>query len=104
MRRKLQYKQLYLAFQKRCSKRFFEDNKELFEILIVDLLEEQEYYNMLQKPEVEIKDKLEIAKMRDKVVRRIQAGFKILSLHSLDDDEEREKEFQRLVDEADENE
>jgi len=98
MRRKLHYKQLYLDFKKRCSARFFEDNKELFEILIVDLLEEQEYYEMLQKQDMDVKERLEIAKMRDKVVRRIQAGFKILNLQSLDNDEEREIEFQKIVD------
>ena len=104
MRRKLSYEELYLAFQKRCSKRFFEDNQELFEILIADLIEEQEYYDLLQKTDVVMKDKLEVAKMRDKVVRRIQTGFRILTLKSLDNDEEREKEFQTLVDEAADNE
>lgn len=100
MRRKLFYKQLYMAFKKRCSSRFFEDNLELFEILITDLLEEQEYYELLQKPDVEMKERFEIAKLRDKVIRRIQTGFKILNLRSLDNDEEREKEFQKIVDEV----
>jgi len=89
-----------MAFKKRCSSRFFEDNLELFEILITDLLEEQEYYELLQKPDVEMKERFEIAKLRDKVIRRIQTGFKILNLRSLDNDEEREKEFQKIVDEV----